>query len=162
MIKIHPHFSIPLIMKDYKKEIIKRLKKKRNSELSHLLPLWIEESENAWTCTECARCCRELGPLIKANEIKTLCELTNQKRNIVLETLIEQDKDHDWIFREHPCPFNDENKHCTVYDWRFDSCRKYPETRRFLNSPGNTLIKDSRYCPQIEFLFNKLKAYFNI
>lgn len=81
-------------------------------------------------CLACANCCKTTSPIFYQNDIERLAASLRIKPGDFIERYLHIDDDNDYVLRSTPCPFLDEENHCTVYEERPRACREYPHTRR--------------------------------
>jgi Fe-S-cluster containining protein len=48
----------------------------------------------------------------------------------LVETYLLLDEEHDYVFRQQPCPFLGVDNYCSIYEVRPKACREYPHTDR--------------------------------
>lgn len=112
---------------------------------------------NVIDCLKCARCCRELGPLLKDRDIKRLAKENRMKEGDFTQEYLYLDDEGDFVFKEIPCPFLDNQWYCIFYDQRPQACREYPHTdQKKMNKRLNNLKKDCSYCPAAVMILEQI------
>lgn len=110
-------------------------------------------------CTSCGNCCREIFPLMTADDVEKMARGLNITKNELL--ISTQPAEFDCVsFKSHPCPMLKENK-CTVYQFRPRDCQEYPHLDKpdFLAGSIGT-IENYGTCPIIFNVYNRLKSSF--
>jgi len=121
-----------------------------------------EETFSQIDCTDCANCCRELGPRISTADLDPLAKALGLKRQTFEKEWIRLDEDGDKVFAGLPCPFLDGNL-CAVYTKRPRSCEDYPHTAdRDIHKRLHRLGLDTQYCPAAYLIASKLLKHFQI
>lgn len=109
------------------------------------------------SCLDCARCCRSLGPLIRARDVQKLARAFSKKESKIIEDYLRIDEEGDYVFKQMPCPFLGEDNYCFCYEDRPDACRRYPYTdQRRMKGRLNTLLKDAATCPAVVLVLEDL------
>lgn len=136
--------------KDYSgvlKKII-RLSSSRTDQIFH--ELHKKEFERI-DCLECAKCCRDLGPLLTDRDIQKLSQFLKMKPSVFTEEYLRIDEDGDFVFKSMPCPFIGDDNYCSVYESRPSACRDYPHTdRKNMKGILDICIKNAAFCPAVE------------
>jgi len=137
---------------------IKKLKKQKPKNLDSLVHALHQEAFSKFSCLDCANCCKTIGPRLNEKDIDRLAKLLKLKPNAFMEKYVEKDEDHDYIFREHPCPFLLHDNHCMVYESRPKACREYPHTdrSRFIQILDLS-HKNCETCPVVYGIFDQLR-----
>lgn len=109
-------------------------------------------------CVECGLCCRNLGPIFRNTDIKHICAAIGTPEREFMDRYLTQDPDGvGFMLKELPCPFQESDNRCSVYDVRTLSCVNFPHTLS-----GNFqkklvgLALDSRYCPAAFLICEKI------
>lgn len=111
-------------------------------------------------CTACGNCCLTLKPFITDQDIKQLSHRLNLNPQQIKDDYIEID-DGEQYFKNAPCSFLD-NKKCTIYNDRPETCRSYPylHKRMFISRLWG-IIENYSICPIVFNVFEKLKTEIN-
>jgi hypothetical protein len=136
--------------KDYSGALQKiiRLSSKRVDELFHELHQREFEKIN---CLACAKCCRDLGPLLTDRDIQKLSQFLKIKPSAFTDKYLRIDEDGDFVFKSMPCPFIGDDNYCSVYESRPTACREYPHTdRKNIKGILDICIKNAAICPAVE------------
>jgi uncharacterized protein len=136
--------------KDYSGVLQKiiRFSSKRTDEVFHELH---EKEFERINCLECARCCRDLGPLLTNRDIQKLSQFLKLKPSVFTEKYLRIDEDRDYVFKFMPCPFIGDDNYCSVYESRPTACRDYPHTdRKNIKGILDICIKNAAICPAVK------------
>ncbi len=139
-----------------------RLKVKRPGNLDVVVRELHNEVFSAIQCTNCANCCKTLGPRITETDIDRLSKFLNLKTDKFIATYLRVDEDRDYIFKTMPCPFLLPDNYCSVYEVRPKACRDYPHTnrRKFHQLYSLLHLKNSYTCPAVLEIIEGLKKYY--
>lgn len=112
---------------------------------------------NQHSCSDCANCCKTLGPRVNQNDIRKLAKYSGQRDIDFIDKYLMRDEDMDFVFKNIPCPFLQDDNLCSVYDARPKACREYPHigSGDFYKSL-NLHKKNYPYCPAVRFVIDKL------
>jgi uncharacterized protein len=136
--------------KDYSGVLQKiiRLSSKNADELFHKLH---QKEFEKIDCLQCAKCCRDLGPLLTDRDIQKLSQFLKLKPSVFTEKYLRIDEDGDYVFKSMPCPFIGDDNYCSVYESRPTACRDYPHTdRKNIKGILDICIKNAAICPAVE------------
>jgi uncharacterized protein len=108
-------------------------------------------------CTQCANCCKTIGPILCENDIDNLSKLLNLNNDEFINTYLKRDDEGDLVLNNIPCLFLKENK-CSVYSKRPEDCRSYPHLQKdeFI-SRLYAVITNCSVCPIVFNVYEKLK-----
>lgn len=150
----------PSLMKENKAFMMKLAKSKPKNLDKVVHELHIEEFEKI-DCLECARCCSSLGPMVFESDIERMASTLKMKTSTFKDQYIKVDEDHDYIFKESPCPFLCHDNLCLIYTNRPKACREYPHTdrKRFYQVAKKT-VHNVNTCPAVYSIVEKLKEVF--
>ncbi len=133
---------------------IRKLKPARADELFHQLH---EQAFAEINCLECANCCKQLGPRLTNSDIRRLSSQLKMKTSDFTAQYLNLDEDHDYVFRNMPCPFLLPDNYCMVYSSRPKACKDYPHTdQKNIKSIINACIKNTETCPAVFYIFENL------
>jgi len=108
-------------------------------------------------CLKCARCCKEISPIMYRHDILRLAKAVKMNLETFVDKYLTIDKDEDYVFKSKPCPFLSSDNWCDVYDDRPTACREYPHTdRRRFHQLIDLSIKNADVCPAVEEILEKL------
>ncbi len=143
------------------KEIMKKMRhlsKMQKPRFDEMVHRYHDEVFSEVDCTECGLCCRNLGPVFRNTDVKHICSKVGMAEKEFHEKYLVQDPDGvGFMLRELPCPFQDADNRCSIYDTRTLSCVNFPHTES-----GNIqkklvgLALDSLYCPAAFMICEKI------
>ncbi|HEM5166410.1 TPA: YkgJ family cysteine cluster protein [Streptococcus suis] len=121
------------------RKFLANLKKKTPKNLDRIVQDIHAEVFSEIDCTECANCCKTLGPLFE-------------------DMYLRVDEDGDKVFQSMPCPFLGGDNLCSIYDARPKACREFPHTdRKKIYQINNLTIKNTLICPAAYLFVEKLR-----
>ena len=108
-------------------------------------------------CTLCGNCCRSLMINVTVTDIERLAMQLEKSTQEIQDRYLEEGTEKGCIVKQIPCFFLDDKK-CTVYENRFESCREFPH----LHKPGFTsrlfsIMMSYSMCPIVFNVVESLK-----
>ncbi len=101
-------------------------------------------------CLDCAKCCKNTGPLFTPTDIKRLAQHLGLSIVDFQSKYLRLDEDGDWVLQVLPCPFLEKNNACSIYDVRPKACREYPHTDHpDMRSILKLTRKNAEICPAV-------------
>jgi hypothetical protein len=108
-------------------------------------------------CTQCGLCCRNLGPIFRNTDIKHICATIGTPEKEFMTKLMQDPDGVGFMLRELPCPFQDADNRCSIYDVRTLSCRNFPHTESVnIQKKLVGLALDSLFCPAAFLICEKI------
>jgi hypothetical protein len=140
---------------------ISSVNKKKTNQLDKEAHRLHYEAFDHIDCLTCANCCKSISPTLYDKDIERLARALRLKPSEVIEQYIMVDEEHDYVFRQTPCPFLGSDNYCMVYENRPKACREYPHTDRprFYQILKLTL-KNTLVCPAAFEVMESLKKTF--
>ena len=134
--------------------------KKQANRLDEVVHLLHERIFTEIDCLTCANCCKCISPAIYDRDVDRLSKSQRMKPSEFIQTYLIPDNDNDYVFRQTPCPFLDNDNYCRVYADRPKACREYPHTdrKRFYQLLKLTQTNAS-ICPAAYHVMEELKKY---
>lgn len=119
-----------------------------------------EEVFSQVDCTECGLCCKSLGPIFRNTDIKHICAEIGTSPKAFMKEYLEQDPDGvGYMLKKLPCPFQNEDNTCSVYEVRTLSCINFPHTEaKNIQRKLVGLALDSLHCPAAYMICEKIIA----
>ncbi len=137
---------------------MKHLSKLNRQGFDKLVHGYHEEVFSQIDCVKCGACCKNLGPVFRNTDIKHICATVGLSPKAFMDEYLEQDPDGvGFMLKKLPCPFQNEDNTCSVYDVRTLSCSNFPHTQS-----GNIqrklvgLALDSLFCPAAFLIAEKI------
>ncbi|MGQ8336577.1 YkgJ family cysteine cluster protein [Sunxiuqinia sp. A32] len=130
--------------------LFQKLKKKKPKNLDQVVHQLHEEAFDQFDCLDCANCCSSISPIVTDKDAERLAKSQKQKAIDFIDQHLYMDEDHDYVFKEIPCPFLMADNYCCVYENRPRACREYPHTdRKRFYQILNLSKKNCEICPVV-------------
>lgn len=143
--------------KENQKAYKRMLEKGNKNALLKALPDLHEEAFSKIDCVQCANCCKNYSPRFKTPDIKRIAKLLRMKEGDFVETYLRLDEDNDYVVKQSPCPFLDNDNTCKIYDDRPSDCRRYPYTDEdVLIKRVSLTLKNTTVCPATYMVLERL------
>lgn len=140
------------------KKFLAKLKKKKPKKLDSIVQELHNYYSKAIDCLECANCCKSISPIITEKDIDRLCKPMKLKPTNFIDQYLYLDEDNDYVYKQTPCPFLDNDNYCFYYENRPKACREYPHTdRKRFYQIANITLKNTFYCPIVFHVLEDLK-----
>jgi Fe-S-cluster containining protein len=154
---IDPHWKRK--SKDKQKQFKRYLDRANPSKLIRELPALHEEAFSKIDCLECANCCKNHSPTFKATDIKRISKYLGLKEADFVDTYLKLDEENDFVVKQSPCAFLNEDNSCHIYDVRPSDCSRYPYTDEdvFIKRKALTMA-NSMVCPAVFLILEKISA----
>jgi Fe-S-cluster containining protein len=148
------------------KEILRKMKhlsKLSKTGFDALVHRYHDEVFAEVDCTECGLCCSNLGPVFRNTDIKHICAAIGSSEREFMEKYLMQDPDGvGFMLRELPCPFQESDNKCGIYDVRTLSCVNFPHTQSVnFQKKLVGLALDSQFCPAAFLICEKIIENYN-
>lgn len=140
------------------RRLLDKLQSKKGKKLEKHLPALHEEAFSHIDCRTCANCCKTISPRFKTPDIKRIARYLGMKESVFIETYLRLDEDGDYVVKNTPCPFLDDNNLCSIYEVRPGDCKNYPYTdsHEFVKYP-KTSFQNSTICPAVFYVLKRLQ-----
>jgi uncharacterized protein len=154
---IDPHWKRK--SKDKQKQFKRYLDRANPSKLIRELPALHEEAFSKIDCLDCANCCKNHSPTFKATDIKRISKYLGLKEADFVDTYLKLDEENDFVVKQSPCAFLNEDNSCHIYDVRPSDCSRYPYTDEdvFIKRKALTMA-NSMVCPAVFHILEKISA----
>ena len=137
---------------------LKKLKQKKHRDLDDVFH---EAHENAFEeidCLTCANCCKTTSPIFYQKDIERVAKRVRMKPQDFIEKYLRIDEDKDYVLKQAPCPFLDNENYCMVYEDRPTACREYPHTdRKNMYQILDLTYKNTLVCPAVLQIVEEVK-----
>jgi Fe-S-cluster containining protein len=138
--------------------LLSYLKKFRLNDVDNLFKEAHEGVFETMDCLSCANCCKTTSPIFYPRDIERMANSCGVKPGLFTEKYLRIDEDGDYVLKQTPCPFLDENNYCKQYDARPNACREYPHTnRKKMEQLFELTLKNTLVCPAVFKIFEQLK-----
>ena len=127
-------------------------------EIDEVVHRLYKEISSKIDCMACANCCKEITPVLDAEDIEKLSEGSGRSNvEFKEEYLTEDEESNGFKFKTKPCPFLKDNL-CSLYAYRPKDCRSYPH----LHKDGFVfrlmdVIANCSVCPIVFNVYEALK-----
>jgi len=154
---IDPHWKRK--SKDKQKQFKRYLDRANPSKLIRELPELHSEAFSKIDCLDCANCCKNHSPTFKATDIKRISKFLGLKEAVFVDTYLKLDEENDFVVKQSPCAFLNEDNSCHIYDVRPSDCSRYPYTNEdvFIKRKALTMA-NSMVCPAVFHILEKISA----
>ena len=154
---IDPHWKRK--SKDKQKQFKRYLDRVNPSKLIRELPALHSEAFSKIDCLDCANCCKNHSPTFKATDIKRISKYLGLKEADFVDTYLKLDEENDFVVKQSPCAFLNEDNSCHIYDVRPSDCSRYPYTEEdvFIKRKALTMA-NSMVCPAVFHILEKISA----
>ena len=140
------------------RKFLASLKKKAPKNLDQIAKEIHQEVFSEIDCTQCANCCKTLGPLFTEADVERIAKQLHMKVSVFEATYLRVDEDEDKVFRTMPCPFLGSDNLCSIYEVRPKACREFPHTdRKKIYQINHLTIQNTVICPAAYLFVEKLK-----
>ncbi len=140
------------------KKLVQKIRAKKPKQLDALFQDLHYKTFELIDCLKCANCCKGLGPRITRKDIERLSKYLRIKQTEFIENYLLIDEDHDYIFKEKPCPFLASDNYCLVYENRPKACGDYPHTNHSkMLKHLNLALKNTETCPAVYLVLEELR-----
>ena len=113
-----------------------------------------------YDCKKCRNCCKELGTVIKEDELDAITETLNINKDNFKKKYLEEDEDK-YIFKTKGCQFLN-NNNCKVEKCLPKSCKDYPFTDKEDRLYSMySIIGNASICPVVYEILEELKKEYN-
>lgn len=144
-----------------KKENKRFFHKLKLKEPKHLDSLFHEAHEAIFEktdCLTCANCCKTTSPIFYTRDIERIAKGLNLKPGDFITTYLKIDEDQDYVLKQSPCPFLNNDNACKIYDNRPNACREYPHTnRKKIDQILEITYNNTLVCPAVLEIVEKVK-----
>lgn len=148
--------------KENQKQYKRLLERGNKNKLLQALPDAHEEAFSNIDCLECANCCKNYSPRFKNPDIKRIAKRLGIKEGELVERYLRLDEDSDYVVKQSPCPFLQDDNTCEIYEDRPSDCRRYPYTDEdVLIKRVKLTLKNTTVCPATYLVLEQLVALEN-
>lgn len=147
-IDIEKYHQLALQKQKEHRKFLADLKRKAPKDLDKIVKELHNEVFQEIDCTECANCCKDLGPDLTEADIAKISKLFRMKLSTFETTYLRVDEDGDKVFKSVSCPFLGGDNLCSIYDVRPKACAAFPHTdRKKFTQINHLTLKNTLICP---------------
>ena len=141
------------------RKFLAQLKKKAPKNLDKIVQEVHNEVFQEIDCTQCANCCKTLGPDFTEQDITRIAQAFSHEVTCLEEMYLQVDEDGDKVFKSMPCPFLGPDNLCDIYDVRPKACASLSSHGSIRKSIkiNHLTIKNTLFCPAAYLFVEKLK-----
>ena len=115
----------------------------------------------SYDCCKCNNCCRLYDIRVEKNDIAVISEYLRLPENDFIEQYLVKNDD-EYIIKEKPCRFLDEDGKCRIQSIKPQVCRDFPHTNkpyRLYNMLG--VFSFAEECPVVFEIIERLKLIYD-
>lgn len=160
MIKIdlEKYRELSRLKKKENKNFYHRLKNLKAKDLDEKFQNLHEKTFAKIDCLTCANCCKTTGPLFTHSDITRISKYLGLKPQAFKDQYLREDEDWDFVLKETPCAFLEEDNSCGIYEFRPKACREYPHTDQFkMHQVLELTRRNLDICPAVYEITEELK-----
>ena len=155
---IEKHNQKAFTLKKENRIFFDKLKRTKPKNLDYQIHNLHEEVFEKTDCLACANCCKTTSPIFYNRDIERVAKHLRIKPGEFIEKYLRVDEDKDYVLREAPCPFLDNDNYCSVYEARPNACREYPHTdRKRMEQILDLTYRNTFVCPAVLEITERLK-----
>ncbi len=140
------------------KKYFDKLKKKAPKNLDYVMQDLHDKEFKRTNCLNCANCCKTTGPLFTTPDIDRISKYLRQKPQQFIDLYLRIDEDNDYVLKNVPCTFLDDENSCTIYEVRPKACREFPHTdRKKFQQISDLTLKNVAICPAAYNIVEEMK-----
>ena len=140
------------------KKYFDKLKKKVPKSLDYVMQDLHDKEFKRTNCLNCANCCKTTGPLFTTPDIDRISKYLRQKPQQFIDLYLRIDEDNDYVLKNVPCTFLDDENSCTIYEVRPKACREFPHTdRKKFQQISDLTLKNVAICPATYNIVEEMK-----
>ena len=143
--------------KEHQKAYKRVLERGNWNKMLKALPDLHEEAFSKIDCLQCANCCKNHSPRFKQPDIKRISKSLRMKEGDFAAQYLKLDNEGDYVVKQLPCPFLQDDNTCFIYEDRPGDCRRYPYTDEDVLLKRVTLtLKNVTICPATHAVMEQL------
>lgn len=110
-------------------------------------------------CIKCANCCKTTGPLFTSKDIERIAQHLRLRPSEFISRYLRVDEDKDYVLKQIPCIFLDEQNYCSIYTIKPKACGDYPHTnRKNIKEISNLTFQNAMMCPAVAKILDNIEA----
>ncbi len=141
------------------KKFLRNLKKRRPRDLDHVFQEEHEQVFEEVDCLQCANCCKTTSPIFRMADIERIAQKLKTSTDEFISDYLRLDEESDYVLKESPCAFLNEDNTCSIYPIRPKACREYPHTdRKRIHQIFNLTLENSIVCPAVSRILENVRS----
>jgi Fe-S-cluster containining protein len=147
-----------LLKKNENQSFLKALKRKSPKNLDDLFHTSHELTFEQTDCLSCANCCKTTSPIFYQRDIERAAKSLRIKPGAFIDKYLKVDEDEDYVLKQSPCAFLDDDNYCLIYNDRPAACREYPHTdRKRMVQILDLTYRNTLVCPAVLKIVEEVK-----
>lgn len=149
--------------KTHNQVFFKQLKLKKPKHLDAVFHQAHESVFENTDCLTCANCCKTTSPIFYQQDIERAAKALQMKPGAFITTYLFMDEDGDFVLKEAPCAFLENDNRCKIYDSRPKACREYPHTdRKKMHQILDITFRNTLVCPAVLEIVKRVEEKLNL
>jgi Fe-S-cluster containining protein len=145
-------------LKKENKTFFGKLARRPPKSLDDLFHAAHEEVFENTDCLSCANCCKTTSPIFYQRDIERASKALRLKPGAFIDRYLRIDEEQDYVLKQAPCPFLDQDNYCSIYEDRPAACREYPHTnRKNMYQILELTYRNTLVCPAVLKVTEELK-----
>ena len=140
----------------------KNLSKLQKSNRRKMDQFFHKEHDKAFDkvdCLSCGNCCKTTSPIFRDIDVKRLSKKLRISEKKFISDYLRRDEDEDYVLKNSPCIFLEDDNSCGVYKDRPLACKEFPHTdRKNMFQISDLTVSNSLVCPAVSLIVQKLNA----
>ena len=141
-------------------------KKLNNRPLKNLDEIIHQEHEKVFeqiNCLSCANCCKTTSPIFYQSDIERAAKATKMRSGAFIDKYLKIDEDNDYVLKQSPCSFLNQDNYCVIYKNRPKACRDYPHTnRKKMQQILSLTYLNTLVCPAVLEITERIKKKLSV
>jgi Fe-S-cluster containining protein len=143
-------------------KLFNKIKKKRPKHLDRVFHTAHDKAFEEIDCLKCANCCKTTSPIFRDVDIQRISKKFKMTTLSFETQYLRKDSEDDWVLKEVPCTFLQEDNGCFIYDVRPQACREYPHTdRKRMIGILDITRKNAEICPAVSKVVDDVQKEFS-
>jgi Fe-S-cluster containining protein len=110
-------------------------------------------------CLKCANCCKTTSPIFYQTDIERVAKALQIKPGVFIQQYLFMDEEGDFVLKQAPCPFLDQNNYCQIYESRPKACKEYPHTdRKKMQQILDLTFQNTLVCPAVLAIVERVEV----
>lgn len=145
------------------RQLLDRLQKLSSKEVDNYFHVEHDVVFEEIDCIKCANCCKTTGPLFTQKDIERIAQYKRLTPSAFIDQFLKMDEDKDYILKQTPCIFLDEQNYCSIYSIKPKACGEYPHTnRKNMKEISNLTFNNAMMCPAVARVLENIEKKMKI
>ncbi len=139
------------------KKLLTKITLKDKKKIDQIFEIEHQKEFENRDCLECANCCKTTSPIFRDTDIKRISSFLKMKEHELINDLLFLDNENDYVLKNSPCSFLNDDNTCSIYNVRPLACKEYPHTnRKKMHQIIDLTIKNSTICPAVSNIITNI------